>query len=258
MKILTVGWDIRYARSVNKDSRNILFNDILKDRRTWTNLSLHEGKTKLHRLIYVVNGIVGIRRPTKHIKTHKELTVQGHKLLYVCMYNKYLFNMVQIINNWNYEVIKKYGVKTIYIMSELKMVVKNHYLFFSFRFPSLGFFLYRVNSASVHRALIIRRTSAMLAPLSNSGNQGSCQKSGGQGPLRKASWQLLNHHPPPWRVTQWPLYRSLSWSRALNFIPRRSVLEDPVLIMLSPETLHIAVNPLKLECKMNLSYKMDG
>lgn len=126
------------------------------------------------------------------------------------------------------------------------MVKKNHYLFFSFRFPSLGFFLYRVSSGSVHRALIIRRTSAMLAPLSNSGNQGSCQKSGGQGPLRKASWQLLNHHPPPWRVTQWPLYRSLSWSRALNFIPRRSVLEDPVLIMLSPETLHMRSVPIEV------------
>ena len=71
MKILTVELDIRYARSVNKDSRNTLFKDILKDRNTRTSLSLHEGKTNLHRLIYVVNGIVGIHRSTKHIKTHK-------------------------------------------------------------------------------------------------------------------------------------------------------------------------------------------
>ena len=35
-KMLPAEWDIRYARCVNKDSRNTLFNDILKDRSTRT------------------------------------------------------------------------------------------------------------------------------------------------------------------------------------------------------------------------------
>ena len=49
-------------------------------------MSLHEGNYNSQRMIYVVNVIVGIRKPTKHIKPHKELTEHGHKPVYVCIH----------------------------------------------------------------------------------------------------------------------------------------------------------------------------
>lgn len=51
-------------------------------------------------------------------------------------------------------------------------------------------------SLCVYVGLIIILTSAMLLTVVMVGTHGSFQYSGGQGPLRKALEQALNHHPP--------------------------------------------------------------
>lgn len=97
---------------------------------------------------------------------------------------------------------------------------------------SLKYFI----SVCIYAGFIISLTSAMLLTSFMVGVHGSCQFSGGQGPLRNASWQTLNHHPPLYSTAQWPLFHwSLSRSTVQNDAPFRLAPGWPPLIILSPE-----------------------